>query len=222
MARSAIQGEIMAIFKCKRSAGILVIVAIATTMISPGSALPLAATTRATWTIRPGGKVTGVVSSLTLKDTKTGRGLTCKTSTTTATLKSGSGQASPLGSITSLVFSTCTGLLGSSFTVTVDKLPYKLNGTTYNPATGMTIGAMPGMFDTIKGSGCSASVAGKTATSPGHVTATYTNSTSTLKFSGGNLHIWNVSGHVSHIADGDPVTLTATYTVSPKQTITSP
>src|SRR5579859_4860836 len=68
-----------------------------------------ATTTRATWTITPGGAVTGSASTTTLKDTKTGTTLTCASSATSAKLKSGSGQTNPIGKITSVTFSTCTG-----------------------------------------------------------------------------------------------------------------
>ena len=40
---------------------------------------------------------------------------------------------------------------------------------------------------------------------------------------GGNLHVWNVSsGCAGLINSGDPTTFSGTYTVTPKQTITSP
>ena len=49
---------------------------------------------------------------------------------------------------------------------------------------------------------------------------------STHKFkilaAGGNLHVYNVSGCLGVIANGDAGTITGTYAVSPAQTITSP
>ena len=39
---------------------------------------------------------------------------------------------------------------------------------------------------------------------------------------GGNLHAYNVSGCAGILSNGDPVTISATFTLSPKQTITSP
>ena len=56
------------------------------------------------------------------------------------------------------------------------------------------------------------------------VSATYTNSTGALKVltTGGNLHIYNVSGCAGLIRSGDATTFSGTYAVSPKQTITSP
>src|SRR5215472_2504969 len=51
-----------------------------------------------------------------------------------------------------------------------------------------------------------------------------TTSTGALKVltTGGNLHIYSVSGCFGLIRSGDPATFSATYTVSPKQAITSP
>jgi hypothetical protein len=50
----------------------------------------------------------------------------------------------------------------------------------------------------------------------------YANPAGTLKATGGNLHWYHVSGCAGLIKDGDPAALSATYTVSPKQDITSP
>jgi hypothetical protein len=55
------------------------------------------------------------------------------------------------------------------------------------------------------------------------VTATYTNSTGKLATTGaGNLHIYNVNGCAGLINSGDGTSFKGSYTVSPKQTITSP
>jgi hypothetical protein len=188
--------------------------------VTLGTAPSFATTTRATWTITPGGDVTGTAATTTLKDTKTGTVLTCTSSNTSATLKSGSGQSNPIGSITAIAFNNCTGPLGLSFTVSLQKLPYKLNGTSYSAGT--TKGKITGVFATLTGSGCSANVAGTTATTAGTVTGKYVNSTGKLSTSGGTLHIWNVSGCFGLIANGDPSTFTASYAISPKQKITSP
>src|SRR5215470_12846177 len=75
------------------------------------------ATTTTTWTIKPGGAVTGSAGKTTLKDVNTGQTLTCASSATAATLKKGSGLTNPLGKITSVTFSTCTGPGGLTFTV---------------------------------------------------------------------------------------------------------
>ena len=57
----------------------------------------------------------------------------------------------------------------------------------------------------------------------GKTTGTYTNSTHVLKVSGGNLHVWNVSsGCLGLINSGDASRSTGSYTITPHQTITSP
>jgi hypothetical protein len=179
------------------------------------------ATTAITWKITPGGAVTGAAGKTTLKDTKTGTVLTCASSATKATLKKGSGLTNPLGKITSVTFTSCTGPGGLSFTATTSASsthPWKLNGSTYS--SGVTHGSITGIKASISGSGCTATVAGTSSSTPGKVKGTYTNSTHVLKVSGGNLHIYNVSsGCLGLINTGDPSTFTGSYTISPAQTI---
>jgi hypothetical protein len=182
------------------------------------------ATTVTTWTISPGGSVTGSAGTTTLKDKVTGTTLSCTSSSTAAKLKSGTGLTNPLGKITSVTFSNCTGPGGLAFTATTSASstnPWKLKGSSF--LNGVTHGSITGIMASISGSGCSATIAGLTATSNGKVTGTYTNSTGILKISGGgNLHIWNVSGCFGAINSGDASGFTGSYTISPKQTITSP
>jgi hypothetical protein len=184
------------------------------------------AVTATTWTITPGGAVTGSAAKTTLKDTKTGTVLTCASSATAATLKKGSGQTNPIGKITSVTFTKCTGPGGLVFTATTSAStahPWKLNASSYNSGTGVTKGSITGITASISGSGCTATVAGATASSKGKTTGTYTNSTDVLQVSGGNLHIFNVSaGCLGLINSGDPSSFVGSYTISPGQTITSP
>jgi hypothetical protein len=58
----------------------------------------------------------------------------------------------------------------------------------------------------------------------GIVTFSYTNSTGNPKLlaTGGDLHFYHTAHCDGLIQNGDPATLSATYAVSPKQTITSP
>ncbi len=58
----------------------------------------------------------------------------------------------------------------------------------------------------------------------GRVTFKYTDSTGQLRVltTGSNLHFYDARGCLGLVNDGDPATLSVTYTVSPKQTITSP
>jgi hypothetical protein len=178
----------------------------------------------ATWTVKPGGAITAKTTKTTLKDTKTGNSLTCTSSTAKATLKKGSGlSGTAIGSITSVTFGGCSGPLGLTFTVKTSHLPWKLNATSY--ASGVTHGTITGIHATLTGPSCSATVDGTSATANnGKVSVTYTNSSGALKVltTGGNLHIYKVSGCAGLIGSGDASTFSATYTVTPKQTITSP
>jgi hypothetical protein len=205
----------------KRTYGILFAGAATAAVIGLSAAPAFAATT---WTVSPGGAITAKSGKTVLTDTTTGNALTCKSSSTSATLKSGSGLAGAgLGSITAVTFKTCTGPLGLTFTVTTNGLPWKLNAKSYNSSTGVTTGTITGIDATLSGPSCSATVDGTAAGADnGMVKATYTNSTGKLKIltTGGNLHIYNVSGCAGLIATGDATTFSATYTVSPKQTIT--
>jgi len=189
--------------------------------VSAGVALAVAIT----FTIHPGGAITAKAGVTTLKDTNTGSVLTCKTSSSSGTLKSGSGIAGTnLGSITKLSFTTCTGPLSLTFTVSNSGFPWTLSGTAFNATTGTTTGFINGIKSHLSGPGCSADVAGATATAKGKVKVTYTNSTHKLKVlpTGGTLHVFNVNGCAGLIASGDATQFSGTYTVSPAQTITSP
>lgn len=176
----------------------------------------------ATWTVKPGGAITAKAGVTTLKDTKTGSTLTCQTSSSSGKLKSGSGlSGTGIGSITALSFSNCSGPLGLTFTVQNSNFPWHLNATSFSG--GVTKGTITGIKSHLSGTSCSADVAGNTASTPATVNVTYTNSTGALKVvSGGTLHVWNVSGCAALINSGDPTQFSGSYTVSPKQTVTSP
>jgi hypothetical protein len=206
----------------KRSHSVLLATAAAAITIGLGAAQA----TAATWTAKPGGNITGTSGTTTLKDTSTGSVLTCTSSKATGTVKSGTGLAGAgLASIKTATFTNCTGPLGLTFTVQSGHLPWKLNAVSYNSGTGTTTGTITGIHATLTGSGCSAIVDGTGATANnGKVTGTYTNSTHKLKIltTGGNLHIYNVVGCAGLIHSGDASTYTATYAITPGQTITSP
>ncbi len=207
----------------KRLTAVLLSSGVAALAIGAGAATA-GATTAKTWTVTPGGAVTGSAGKTTLKDTKTGTVLTCKSSATKATLKKGKGQTSPLGKITSVTFTSCTGPGGLVFTAKTSASkahPWNLNATSYSG--GVTHGSITGIKATLSGSGCTATVAGTKATSPGTTTGTYSNKTHILSVSGGNLHVWNVSsGCLGLINTGDPSSFVGKYTIKPPQTITSP
>jgi hypothetical protein len=180
-----------------------------------------------TFTITPGGAITATAGTTTLTDTNTGSVLTCTSSTSSGTLHSGSGiSGTSLGTISALSFSNCTGPLSLTFTVTNKNFPWNLSGTSYNAGLGggTTTGFISKIKSVLSGPSCSADVGGTTATSAGKVKVTYTNNTHKLKVlsTGGNLHVWNVSGCAGLINSGDATTFSGVYTVTPKQKIVSP
>ena len=72
---------------------------------------------------------------------------------------------------------------------------------------------------------CSFVLDGTSATGrDGMLRFTYTDSTGrlTLLTTGGKLHSYNVFGCAGLFNNGNPVTIGATFTLSPKQTVTSP
>jgi hypothetical protein len=177
----------------------------------------------ATWTVKPGGSVTAKAGTTTLKDTKTGSTLTCASSSGTGFLKHGSGLAGAgIGKISSLSFNSCTGPLGLTFTVKTSNFPWHLNALSFS--SGVTTGTITGIHAKLTGPSCSAVVDGTGATANnGRVTAKYSNGTGKLTTTGaGNLHIYNVSGCAGLIHSGDGSSFHGSYTISPKQTITSP
>ena len=197
----------------------------AATDVAIGASAGVALAVAITFSITPGGAITAKAGTTTLTDTATGSVLTCTSSTSTGTLKSGSGvSGTNIGSITKLSFSNCMGPLGLTFTVTNSAFPWTLSGTSYNAGTGTTTGFINGIKSKLSGPSCSANVGGATATSKGKVKITYKNSTGKLSVlaAGGNLHVWNVSGCAGLINSGDATQFVGVYTVTPKQKITSP
>jgi hypothetical protein len=210
----------MAIFK---RAGTILLTGVATAALI-GLSVPsfAGATTATTFKVTPGGAITAKAGKTTLKDTATGTTLSCKSSSAKGSLKKGSGlSGTGIGSITSLTFSTCTGPLGLTFTVKSSAFPWHLNATSFS--SGVTHGNITHIHAKLTGPSCSAVVDGTGATkNNGRVNVTYTNSTGVLKVltTGGNLHIYSVSGCAGLIHNGNASTFSGSYTVSPKQTIT--
>jgi hypothetical protein len=101
-----------------------------------------------------------------------------------------------------------------------------VNLSSYAAATGVATGTVSHLQIPVSGNGCNFVIASTSGTaSDGRVRFTYTDSTGrlTVLADSGNLHFWNVSaGCLGGFNDGDRATLSATYTVSPKQAITSP
>jgi hypothetical protein len=178
----------------------------------------------ATWTVKPGGAITAKAGTTKLHDVNTNQNLQCTSSSGKGSVKKGSGlSGTGIGSITALTFSNCTGPFGLTFTVTTSAFPWHLNAVSFS--SGVTTGTITHIHAKLTGTGCSAVVDGTGPTADnGKVKAKYSNSTGKLTTltSGGNLHVYNVNGCAGLINSGDATTFSGSYTISPKQTITSP
>jgi hypothetical protein len=193
-------------------------------LASAGLAVGLSATTAmaatTTWSVSPGGSLTGSAGTTTVKDTTSGTTVSCTSSTLAGSLKSGTGLAGAgIGTVTSLDFSNCT-VDGFTLSLSSGTVAWKLNAASYS--SGVTHGTISGIHFAISSSACSAVIDGTGASKHnGKVKVTYTNKTGKLKVlaAGDNLHVYNVSGCLGAISDGDSGTISSTYTISPKQTI---
>jgi hypothetical protein len=178
-----------------------------------------------TWTVRPGGPVSMKSGRFTLTDTPTGTALSCQSSALSGTLKGGSGlPGSGIGSITTVGFMRCFTPIGG-FTLQARDLPWHLNFSSYNAATGVAAGSLSHVRIKLLMPNCAAVIDGTSGSaSDGIVKVGYTDSTGLLqaRTTGGNLHFYNVRGCAGLIRTGDSVTISAKFTVSPKQVITSP
>lgn len=175
-----------------------------------------------TWFVTPGGPVTGSSQQPTLKDAKTGATWSCVSSATAATLQKGSGLINPIGKITSLTFTSCAGPLGMVFTVATSASsanPWPLTALSFDPSTGVTNGEITKVVASISGANCNALLSGTSASSPGEVTGNFANGASTLTVGGGNLHAWDVSGCLGFLNNGDAVSFSSVYNITPPQTV---
>jgi hypothetical protein len=182
-----------------------------------------AATATTTWTITPGGTVTAGAGQMLLKDTTTGRLMTCTSSAIGGRLKSGTGLSSPLGTITSASFTGCVQPRLGFFTVTASPSPsnpWVLRGFTYS--NGVTHGRITNIQLSFSTAGCSGTVGGLVPASTGQVSAVFGNSMHALTPGAGNLHMWNVSGCMGLFRSGNTFKIDVKYPTSPAQTITSP
>jgi hypothetical protein len=85
----------------------------------------------------------------------------------------------------------------------------------------VTHGTITKIHVSISSSECNAVIDGTSGTAHnGKVAITYSNSTHKLAIlpTGGNLHVWDVSGCLGAISNGDAGTIKSTYAVTPAQT----
>jgi hypothetical protein len=187
----------------------------------PASAAPM------TWTISRGGAVTLAAKGFTLKDATAGFSLPCTTSAAKAKLKAGKGlSGTAAGMVTAASTSGC-GTQGFTIKITAGHLPWHLNLVSYNAAKGVTTATVTGIHLSLSvpAVGCTAVADGTAGNADnGSLDVTYTNKTAKLTTltSGGKLHLYDIHNCLGLISNGNTVTISATYAVSPAQKITSP
>jgi hypothetical protein len=195
---------------------VAVAAAAAATILGSGvaSATPF---TPGTWTVSPPGAIAASAGTTTL--VAPNATLTCASSTVngtavaTATGSPATLASLPAGSTTGVKFNNCTGPGGFTFTVTQNGT-WLLQGITYDPATGVTVGRITNVNARLRGPFCSATVTG-------FVNATYTNSTKKIQTTTSSLTIGSVSGCLGLISNGQHPTFNGTYTASTGQTVTA-
>lgn len=209
----------------------IIIVCVAALMLCSGSTAALAATA-ATWSVTPGRSFSGSSSKVTFTDTATGSELACSSSSIAGKLRSGSGLAGThIASISAFSFgpalSCSIGGGAEDFTLTAGyDFPYYLNAGSYDAASGETTATVTGFVAALTGNACNAAIWGKGDTTPGTVKGEYANSTHKLKIitSGSTLHPYHLNPDCVAFLfwnNGDPVTMSGTYTITPAQAITN-
>jgi hypothetical protein len=212
----------------KRYACVLLAGCAAVLAAALGVTTALAATT---WTIRPGGAITAKSGTATVTDNNL-NAFTCNSLSARGTLKTGGGlSGSHAGSISAVGFHTCTSPLGRFRAPWADLiwvpratgLPWHVNFSSYD--RGAVRGTISHMRIQVATNACTAVIDGTSGTAAdGTVRFRYNDGTGrlTVLTTGGNLHAFSVSGCAGIFNNADPVTISATFTLSPKQTITSP
>ena len=177
-----------------------------------------------TWTVSPGGTIKANAGKTHLKDATTGSVLNCTSSKMSGTLKHGGGlTGAGIGTTTTAAYDCATPI--GSIRLTARGLPWHLNLTSYDVRTGVSHGTISHLQLALLLPGCTAAINGtSTAASNGAVRVAYANATGKLKIlpMGGTLHWYHVHGCAGLVSNGDPAQLSATYAISPPQTITSP
>jgi hypothetical protein len=206
-----------------------IVLTIAAVAAAAGMVVPSASAATKTWTITKGGAVKAASKNFTFTDVTTKASLPCKAATATARLKSGRHLSGVNAGL--VTASTASGCSVAGFTVTIKPghLPWHLNLVSYNAKTGVTTGTLTGLHINfgVPLIGCTAVVdgTGKKPLNNGRVAVTYTNKTGKLAIlkTGGNLHLYNVAKACAGVVkNGDSIAVAGTYTVTPKQKITSP
>jgi hypothetical protein len=173
-----------------------------------------------TWTIQPGGVIAATSGRATFTDTKTGASFPCESVSARGTLHSGSGlPGADAGSISAVGFHTCTSP-SLVFALRASDLPWRVNLSSYR--AGVVTGSISHIQIHVVTTACHWVIDGTAAAaSNGVITFRYSDSTGKLTTTGGNLHAYDARC-LGVVRNGDPFTVSATFTLNPKQTITSP
>jgi hypothetical protein len=153
------------------------------------------------------------VGTLTFKDTTSGFAMTCSGST--AAMVPANTGTNPFGHITSISFTGCTGPAGA-ITLTPKELSWPVNASPAARTVGETSGGH-GVSVDVTTTGCSANVDGTgahTGTGVVHFAFSHKSGALGVQLSGGNLHIYAVSGCGGVVSDGDTASLTVAYRIS--------
>jgi hypothetical protein len=187
------------------------------------SATSAFAATAETWSVSPGGSISGTAGTTTITDTTSGLSIGCTSSDLTGSLKSGTGlKGASLGTVTNVAFNDCS-VDGFTLSISSGAVKWPLNAVSYNSTKGVTSGTITKIHISISSSECSLVIDGSSGTADnGKVKITYTNKTHKLAIlpTGSDLHAYDVSGCLGAVSDGDSGTIKTSYAVSPAQTIT--
>jgi hypothetical protein len=206
-----------------------IVLTIAAVAAAAGMVAPSASAATKTWTITKGGAVKAASKNFTFTDVTAKASLHCKAATAKARLKSGKHLPGVNAGLVTAAAATGCSVAGFTVTIKPGHLPWHLNLVSYNAKTGVTTGTLTGLHINfgVPLIGCTAVVdgTGKKPVNNGRVAVTYTNKTGKLAIlkTGGNLHLYNVAKACAGVVkNGDSIAVTGTYTVTPKQKITSP
>jgi hypothetical protein len=207
----------------RKPLGALLTLASAAFAIGLAASSASATTVRATWSVTPGGATKGAAGTTKVTDKTSGLTVTCTSASFTGSFKSGKGlSGTGLGTITALNFTNCS-VDGITLSLSSGPVKYSVNAASFK--SGVTTGTISKIHFAIKSSACNAVIDGTSGTAHnGKVKVTYTNSSGTLKIltTSSTLHVYNVSGCLGAISNGDAGNLSGSFKLTPKQKITSP
>jgi hypothetical protein len=178
------------------------------------------AAAKTTWSVSPGGVVTGTSSNFVLQDQMTQIPLAaCASTNLKGTLKSGHGLKGAGLLTMSIKFHNCQV---NNQPLSISTGTWSLRAISYR--SGVTYGTLTGIHIAVSGNGCSFVLDGTSATARnGVVKIAYTNSTDQLKIRPYHsaLHLYGECPGLARTTNLVSI-MNTTYPITPGQTITSP